>query len=367
VSDSKPLPTDVTSGLYSPKALNPSGSGVNGNPSDYGYLQQYTPSPPVVAAPDMRSCNGGQCKVVGLNTISVDSLADGIVNGGAGSHVATLRFYAWASHEQMPLRRIVVDWGDGTQTDLPDAFMKNHKPFCQTTKECLYAPGLTCESDTDCPAGAGTCEAFGTCASHPNMKCHKDSECTFGGKPGTCNPRVYFGNDANACDEQYFEFRHAYTCLPNNHPSDTQCPMNGVCSSDPNHDCTTSANCATGDRCIQNSSHVPNGCYDPGTNTCRFTPRVMVIDNWGWCTGECRNVKGVNGPTDSGSSVLHPNGGCFDASLIKKNTYPSESIGKPGGLNECSLTSPSSGNNADPDRPWIVFPGSVQLLTGKAQ
>jgi hypothetical protein len=369
VSDNATLPTDVTPGLYSPVALN---KNAGGNAVDYNYLQPYSPSPPVVAAPDMRSCTGGQCKVVGLNTLSLDGLAEGVVNGGAGSHVATLRFYAWAAHDQMPLRRIVVDWGDGTVTDLPDAFMKNHKPFCQTDKECLYAPGLTCGSDTDCPPGAGACEAFGNCAGHPDVKCHKDTECGFAGQPGTCEPRVYFGNDADACDQQFFEFRHAYTCLSDNHTSDP-CPAGGACSSNPDRAC--SAGCAPGDRCVTNTSLVKNeqnpnaaGCFQSSSNTCRFTPRVMVIDNWGWCTGECRNGITSNGiliddPKASRYQVLHPNGGCFDASRVKSNIDGSITIG----FNECDLVSPWSVGTADTFRPWAVFPGAVQLLTGVAK
>jgi hypothetical protein len=369
VNDSAPLPTDVTPGLYSPKTLNDK---VSGNPTSYNYIQEYKPSPPVIAAPDMRSCNGGQCKVVGLGTMSIDGLAEGVVNGGAGSHVATLRFYAWAAHDQMPLRRIMVDWGDGTQTELPDAYMKNHKPYCQTEKECLDAPGLTCGSDTDCPPGAGTCEAFGTCNGNPNKRCHKDTECGTGGKEGTCNPRTFFGNDEDACDQQYFEFRHAYTCLPDYH-TDLECPTEASCSSNPGRLCVSG--CAPGDRCVSNMAQVKNvkdpefaGCFVSGSNTCRFTPRVMVIDNWGWCTGECRNASKVSGgPVDNQySRVLHPNGGCFDATRVKSNIDVNSTVG----MNECDPQYParySQSVSADPIRPWIVFPGSVQLLTGKAE
>src|SRR3989344_2422336 len=274
----------------------------------------------------------------------------------------------------MPLRRVVVDWGDGSQTELPDPFLKNRKPYCQTEKECRDAPGLTCESDADCPPGAGPCETYGACTNRPNVKCFRDSQCEFGGESGTCNPRVYFGNDQDACDEQYFEFRHAYACLPNNKPSAT-CPV-ASCSSDPNVTCDPNASpssdeyvtkkCVVGDRCVTSMSPT-SGCTDTVSNTCRFTPRVLVSDNWGWCSGECRgelNRSGVLVDVD-GSKIRHPKGGCFDASRIKSNV----DFVTPIGPNECDASNPLEPINSVTKRfrPWVVFPGSMQLLTGEAQ
>ncbi|HWQ99628.1 MAG TPA: hypothetical protein VN397_02150 [Candidatus Methylomirabilis sp.] len=371
VNDGKPLPTDVTPGLYTPAFLNPGGKTATpktvGNSLDYNYVEFYNPAPPQVAAPDMRTCTGGQCRVSGLGTIGMDGLNEGVVNGGAGGHVATLRFYAWASHDQMPLRRVVVDWGDGNRTELPDAFMKNRKPYCQTEKECTEAPGLTCESDADCPPGAGTCETYGTCAARPSVKCYKDAQCEFGGEDGTCNPRTYFGNDQDACDEQYFEFRHAYACLPGTMAGLTSCGTTGHCSGDLNRTCTTAANCADGDRCVSNMAPI-NGCKDAVSNTCRFTPRVLITDNWGWCSGECRGLLNQSGVLVdvSGSPIRHPNGGCFDASRIRSNADFVTSVGP----NECDVSNPKGAANSSVEkryRPWIVFPGSIQLLTGETQ
>lgn len=386
VNDGAPLPTDVTPGLYTPRFLNPKGAKVADSALRYNYLEFYNPVPPQVAAPDMRTCTGGQCRVSGVGTIGVDGLNEGIVNGGAGGHVAALRFYAWAGHDQMPLRRIVIDWGDGAQSELPDAFLKNRKPYCQTEKECTGASGLTCSSDSDCPPGAGQCAAYGSCAAQPNVKCFKDAQCDFGDKKGVCNPRVFFGNDQDACDEQYFEFRHAYACLASNKPA-AKCQTFSACSNNPSVSCgacssnssvscdptaapgsseSVTKKCAVGDRCVVNMS-APGGCSDEKSNTCRFTPRVMVTDNWGWCAGECRGDLSKSGVLvdAAGVSVRHPNGGCFDASNIRSNASlknPAYRIGD----NECSPSLPAFGQ-ADAKRPWIVFPGAVQLLTGETK
>ena len=360
VSDKAPLPTDVTAGLYTPSYLNPGGSNVAKNSISYNYIAYYNPEPPRIAAPDIRTCQGGQCRITGLGSFSIDGVAEGIVNGGSGNHVATVRFYAWASREQMPLRRVIIDWGDGSVTELPDANMKNRKPYCQTPKECTLTPGLTCQTNADCPPGGGTCESYGSCATRPSVRCYRDQDCTFGGEAGVCVPRVTFDNDSDACQENFFEFRHAYSCLPDNVPSaDCQTTggfANGVCSGDPTKACGT---CAVGDVCIQNTSTDIKGCFDKGTNTCRYTPRIMVIDNWGWCTGECRNALNQSGLLidAAGSPILHPNGGCYDASRVKSNV----NFTTPVGPNECNVFNPSG-----TQRPWVVYPGSVQMLPGEA-
>ena len=357
VSDERPLPTDVTAGLYTPIYLNAGGSNVSDTARDYNYVDYYNPEPPHTAAPDIRTCQGSTCRVTALDTFSVNGLAAGIVNGGVGSHVATIRFYAWAAHEQMPLKRLVIDWGDGTQTELPDAYLKNRKPYCQTPKECSETPGLTCQTDADCPPGGGLCVTMGNCSNRPDVSCYADNQCHFGFDEGFCEPRTYFGNDAEACDEQYFEFKHAYSCDTYNLPD--ACTLSyGRCSGDLSRTCAPALPCANGDECLQGYSADAEGCYESSVSSCRFTPRILLVDNWGWCTGECRSlINPSNGELidADGSWIRHPNGGCYDGSLLRSNVTQSLI-----GSNECSLT--VSGSSV---RPWIVFPGVVQLRPGE--
>ncbi len=86
----------------------------------------------------------------------------------------------------------------------------------------------------------------------------------------------------------------------------------------------------------------------------------MVVDNWGWATGECRGEFGnQNRPIDaSDTQILHPNGGCYDASLLRDNVNL-ELLTLPRGepLDETDATLPSRGIW----RPWIIFPGSIQV------
>ncbi|MBD3251102.1 hypothetical protein GF380_01360 [Candidatus Uhrbacteria bacterium] len=417
VRDERPLPTDVTQGHYLPSELNPDGAGSNEDAAvsdvanDYRYISRYVPEPPQVAAPDVRTCQGGQCRITGLGTFALDGLAGGIVNGGTGHHVTTMRFYAWAAHDQMPMRKMVIDWGDGTVSEIPDAHMKNRKPYCQTAKECTQTPGLTCETDADCPPGGGLCATWGTCSNSVTTKCFQDSQCNIGGNTGFCESRVRFGNDQDACEENYFEFKHAYSCAPdpaNRPPNCADVGGTNRCSGDSDVVCNTNNDCAEGDTCVPNmappsiSAIRQGGCFDAQNNRCLFTPRIIVYDNWGWCTGECRNDRDENNGAlidGAGSYQRHPNGGCYDASLIYDNVNFNTAIGP----NECSpirevrtevpkpITLPTSAQSGttniqlnleyftDPTetvgtqtnvtpisaRPWVTFPGAVQLLPGQ--
>jgi hypothetical protein len=440
------LPTDVTLGHYTPTFL-----GFSSVAGSFSHVTYYTPRPPRVAAPDTRNCAvPGQCPISRLDAISLDGLADGSVMGGGGQHKSNLRFYAWAAHEQMPLRQVTIDWGDNKTQVIDDTRLKNRKPFCGVQKECKLVAGLTCQIDSDCPPGAGTCVSVGTCDKTPQRTCNTNDDCTVAGVKDTCNIRTMFGNSSDACQQDYFDFAHVYTCgavearsLPSctntiggrpvepgqcyygvadgalmssgefgsgtfsSRPTcsvDTDCsaayqratgvampgtitancgPGGGTrtatrCSRDPARACTSDSGCAAGDTCID-SLAPPSGCFDSASNSCRFTPRVMVQDNWGWCSGECRGrtVAG-NLEDNAGVKVKHPFGGCYTGNVfngtneerVRFNTKSTETTVGPGGPGELYVT----GSGADskygecrPDasggtiRPWVVYPGSLQL------
>ncbi len=450
-----PLPTDVTLGHYAPGYFGFDG-GTDIPQSVFNYVGYYTPKPPRVAAPDIRNCaTPGSCTIQRLDQISFNGQSEGIIGVAGGQHKSTLRFYAWAAHEQMPLRQVLVDWGDGTKVELNDAKIRNHKPFCGVQKECWSGStghtGLTCNTDSDCPAGVGTCLPIGNCTKRTNIVCSRDSECAtvVNGKtiPDSCNVRTFFGNSPEACETNYFNFEHEYSCNANASSSlppcaqvpgaaagsdvaanqcffgandqyvlndgfrgtrpqcsvDANCvtayeshygagtaPTTGIhcgptgagaategrCSRDPARSCANSTQCAVGDTCIPNGlapPGLPGGCWDQAALSCRYTPRVLIQDNWGWCTGECRNTITGGSLTDSDNSkVIHQYGGCYagrplgteqdDSSSVKLNNGRGVH-----GLDECDgarLPGDVVRSAADPSstsRPWIVYPGSLQL------
>jgi hypothetical protein len=463
-----PLPTDVTLGHYTPTFLGfPSTFAINA--STFSYITYYTPRPPQLAAPDTRNCAvPGQCPISHLGSFAFDNQTDGAIVAGGGQHKANLRFYAWASHNQMPLRQVTIDWGDGKVQSVDDTKLKNRKPFCGVQKECSLAPGLTCQTDTDCPPASGRCVPVGVCANSPQRSCNADADCTVNGVADTCRIRTLFGNSTDACQQDYFDFTHVYTCGTAEQQSLTPCDaaaaipaipagqcyfgranddyfltnyfggtrltctpgptglsdcqtayyastardrggpdlislgygsytdascgppaastaLSGRCSRDPARPCGPTAACAVGDSCVTNLA-PPAGCFDTLSNSCRFTPRVIVQDNWGWCTGECRNTLSggalVDGPdpvTRVRPNVLHPYGGCYTGNVyggsatekVRFNTKAStlDTGGDPSSLyvtgkligdtpfGECNPNNPPNSTN----RPWIVYPGALEL------
>ena len=360
-------PTDVTPGFHKPSFLGL----VGANPYDEEHIAPYPPQPPMIAAPDMsRTCESpGQCRIASVNAFALETQTSGPLSFAGGKAQVTMRFYGWAAHDQTPLKDVYIDWGDGTFTKIEDARLKNKKPFCGVDTECELVPGLTCSTDADCPPGGGKCSERGTCSQNPAKACFRDNEC---GTDGKCQFREFFGNSPDACEVGWFEFSHAYTCNPNgmgNCPSKL-CSRNTTSTTDQVgnfNSCTDvsgqSNSCGVGDTCEAGlapasvEGQVGGGCWDEQKASCLFTPRLMLVDSWNWCTGECRAGAMVgNQPSDTASSkVKHVNGGCWNGTETAKNTDITQKI-MATTANECSLGFVNMNV-----RPWIVYQGAVQV------
>ncbi|MFH1704987.1 MAG: hypothetical protein ABH861_03350, partial [Patescibacteria group bacterium] len=120
---------------------------------------------------------------------------------------------------------------------------------------------------------------------------------------------------------------------------------------------------------------VGGGCYDAQKVACRYTPKVMLKDSWNWCTGECRagSIVGDTLFDADNTKVRHIYGGCWDGTETVRNTEVNNV--NPGMVmekykNECRMTAITK-DDANKDeifkniRPWIVYPGSVQIGTLK--
>lgn len=404
-----PLATDVTVGHYTPDfLLNATDQGPflsKFTRNQLTYVNYYRPYPPQVAAVDTNQCRQpGQCTVTRGQTFTFNGQTEGPLTIAGGQYKSTIQFYAWASHNQMPIRRMMIDWGDGFVQSLPDAKIKNHKPYCGGTKECYIVAGpnqghtgLTCNTDNDCPAGYGRCENMGTCAKQADRTCTQDSDCTngTGGVVGDhCNVRQFFGNSADACEQNYFEFSHVYTCdgvssVP--HPTCTETLRPGVapgfrCARNPERLCaglTDTDTCGAGDQCVTDLA-PKGGCWDNATLACHFTPRILIEDNWGWCTGECRSNVITNPavgstpattqlsddplavtPADRMAAVTHPYGGCYAGipvnAPVNKDEVRLNTNGRRLTVNECDAVNPVNAGSSSIMRPWVVYPGSLQL------
>ena len=125
-------------------------------------------------------CNGTQCYEGEEGKFSVNETDSGIIEG-EGSKRVTVAFFTFADTNQMPIRRVVVDWGDnvagigGGNNPWPfgsysgsiadNNFYKNHRGLSPISNE------EQCSSEAD----------------------------TFGESP-------------NACSNSYVAFTHDYTC-----------------------------------------------------------------------------------------------------------------------------------------------------------
>ncbi|MBI5413168.1 hypothetical protein HZA42_02350 [Candidatus Peregrinibacteria bacterium] len=94
--------------------------------------------------------------------------------------MAQVQFFAWADHNQMPLRRIMVDWrekgttgSDNTISGTSQGYYTNYKPYCGDdsgkAKECVKksnnqiasGSGITCQNQTECPTSHPDCVDVG--------------------------------------------------------------------------------------------------------------------------------------------------------------------------------------------------------------
>lgn len=374
-------PTDVSSGLHMPPYI------ADKNKKDpapyeanYGYMSYYAPRPPTMAAPDTtRQCpSAGQCPISQVGTFALDGMAEGKVAYIGGQSVNTIQFYGWAADNQMGIKDIWVDWGDGTSQEFHDSRMKNKKPICGSTKECEFVPGLTCNSNNDCPPAGGKCVSTSYCASKPSVQCVEDKDCFEGGLDvgDKCQPRLTFGNSDRACEQNYFEYTHVYLCPKEKKPS-LVCGDQMYCNRDNTQKCTVATektDCAPGDKCVAGIA-PPGGCFDETNNACRFTPRVIIKDAWGWCSGECRAEDLGNGKLGMGfagvNNILLPYGGCYDATGETLNRDSKQDLYVSGDPSLIGSSVPRTRNMCDPYpksadkvksfRPWTVFKGSLQL------
>lgn len=125
-----------------------------------------------------------------ITGFSVNNSTGGILSFANGRGPVTVSFYAYNDNgEQMPLRVIMVDWGDGSDPAESRGAFPNHKHVCR--RFCSNAVGVACTFDQECQS-----------ESAPDAKCEPFN----------------FGDSIDACvgDERasngYFTFSYTYTC-----------------------------------------------------------------------------------------------------------------------------------------------------------
>lgn len=184
------------------------------------------------------------------------------VNGKSAGNVVsrnsiapvTIKFYGFADKNQMPIRKMQVDWGDSNVVSL-DGYFRNQRG----------AVNSSCGAGNVCmvPSPSGDIATSQSCTT--NNDCRYLNNCFSEGTAPN------FGQIADkTCDNAYFQFDHVYQCLRNGTGWQSPCP-----------DAQTES--------------LYGGC-------CVFQPRVQLKDNWGWCNGSCGAASSPGGT------------GCYDKS-----------------------------------------------------
>ncbi|MFA5947104.1 MAG: hypothetical protein WC813_03705 [Patescibacteria group bacterium] len=121
---------------------------------------------PKIWAIDPTTCKGSECEEGPVDQITVNDQNTGDISSSDFLR-ASVKFYAAADKNQLPLRRVIMDWGDGENvsgSSSDDNFYKNHR-------------GLQSGGDISL--------------------CDKNSE---------------WGMTAESCDPNYITYSHIYTC-----------------------------------------------------------------------------------------------------------------------------------------------------------
>ena len=194
-------------------------------------------TPPSVWAVDVNNCFNDKCEEDQDHGLTLNDQNEGDVEGES-FYRAYIKFYAAADKNQLPLRRIIVDWGDKTDNDdqrgssSENNFYKNHR-------------GLQPDTETS------ICETAATDSGYE------------------------WGMNADSCDSTYFSYNHIYTCNPKGLLACSDTDGDGITDNAP--------------------------CTNDGNLTCTFRPRVHVLDNWGFCAGTCDSTLSGTNDDDTAS------------------------------------------------------------------
>lgn len=228
-------------------------------PYDHTELLSLTANAPQVKS--VGTCNAdGKC-LEGDNGLTINDQTSGSVVIKTSPGKAVMKFYAHAHEEQMPIRSIWVDWGDGKnkyESGDPSFFRNRYghqDGRCDTSVNFNYCRNLNLTGFPD-----RICSSRDDCKDLPQCVLEKDS-------PTDSSGPLSFGRILDrTCDDNYYRFDTVYECSK------------------------TSANWKSGADCSDLTlAALYGGC-------CEFTPRVRVRDNWGWCNGTC-GVAGSPGGT----------------------------------------------------------------------
>jgi len=250
---------------------------------DFNVTEKYSDlgKAPRVRAILSKDCITGskeKCKEGKDDTITINGQAGGDVLFVRTPGVANLQFYMIADKNQMPVKRIKVDWDDGYPEKVKSGMFGNYRGIvdgkCGFNNTCLVP------SDDMIYNSVTKKATYSTTDYNTKQKCESDKDCE---EMTICRESTAptFGRSGDACNSSYLKFTNTYTCSVNSKNYQKPC---------------------TEKDSIQ-------GKYKDGC--CVFHPRVQVKDNWGWYNSSEFGCKGTyNRSTSPGDD------GCYDAQQL---------------------------------------------------
>lgn len=267
------------------------GTGANANRN---------PAGPTIAS--LGLCYGSQCVEGSEGKFDVNGFDSDNLAGSGGSYHASVKFFAWADSNQMPIRDVTVDWGDGRDDNGTYAD---------------YAWPLNSQSGTR----------------EDTTSYYKNRRGLISQNVENCSQNDEFGKTSDGCTSAYFNYEHDYYC------------SRALAGDGATYDGTL-PECVYADD--GSGRLITSPCKH--NNQCVFQPRVHVKDNWGWCTGYCPGgVDGSNGCYD---------GSDLDGGFNECNSAACPSDDESGGYasNHCVDYSTHEITN-----PWINYDGVIVL------
>ena len=264
-----------------------------GDPSSA--LTREAPSAPVVIA--VGDCEGSHCLEDDWNAFSVDGQSSGVIMGSDGYENVTVSFYVMADKDQMPIRNMIVNWGNGENTS-------------QTAWPLDSYSGSTADSNF-----------------YKNHRGYDEDD------ESMCVDEDW-ASSSSACESTYVTFTGSYVC--------SESDYNDLVDS--GRYCLSPVTDENGNSRLPISPCAGGGSSGIGAEgSCVFQPRVYVKDNWGWCTGYC----------DAGSDDTT---GCY-GSECDPMSCPSKDLNGVA-YNSCSdeYANPDKTVN-----PWVNFNGYIEV------
>ncbi|TAN33549.1 hypothetical protein EPN28_01920 [Patescibacteria group bacterium] len=231
------------------------------------------------------NCRNGIC-FEGTEGLTINDKTSDDVKIPVSPSRVTLKFYAYADMNQMPIRDVKIDWGDGSSPIQLSGYFRNHRGKTTGTKCDFQSVGGEFNAKKYCyikTASYNTVthkEVYGT-EKPTNKECQSVNDCKNIDQCLPENIAPNFGQIVDkTCDNAYFRADYSYQCVKD------------------------SANFVPASQCPSDLA-FKEGC-------CKYTPKVQVKDNWGWCNGVCGDA---NSPGKTG---------CYDRRQITGNTYDDE-------------------------------------------